>query len=579
MKRLLCITAIMAVLITVLSAPLFTTVDAAKEISSLAATSSSVSVEMHSANTAETTNNISFKMKITNTGSKSIDLSDLELRYYYTIDGAKDQSFWCDWASVGNSKITGRFVKMKSPKKNADYYLEIGFDSGAGSLAAKSSTEIQIRFSKEDWSNYKQSNDYSFNSSSSVYSRWNKVTAHLDGELIWGETPSGEAAPTPKPTNTPKGTATPTPAGTRLRVNIEEENGKKGDSLYVSVDFSNVPSQGIDNLSFDLDYDEDVLKFLSVKPGSIVNDSDYMYFNHDSKKGVIYLYYMNENSSSSNLIKKNGEFAQIRFEILNTSFKGLSKIEAGDDYEFEDKNLNNIRVTFSDGGIRVGQEATRKPTSTPKPTPKPAPVSSNYEHKKYLSGYPDGSFKPEKEITRAEAAVIFSTLLEISGHTYSGNNTGFSDVDNSHWALESIKWVTKEGLFRGYTDGTFRPNQIIKRGEFAAVIYNFLGMDGSTANRSFLDTKTHWAGNIIEELAELNYITGYSDGTFKPEEVIRRAECIVIINKALKRGPLNGASQTFTDVPKQHWAFRDIAEATMDHYFTTNKYGIEFIEN
>ena len=120
MKRLLCITAIMAVLITVLSAPLFTTVDAAKEISSLAATSSSVSVEMHSANTAETTNNISFKMKITNTGSKSIDLSDLELRYYYTIDGAKDQSFWCDWASVGNSKITGRFVKMKSPKKNAD---------------------------------------------------------------------------------------------------------------------------------------------------------------------------------------------------------------------------------------------------------------------------------------------------------------------------------------------------------------------------------------------------------------------------------------------------------------------------
>jgi mannan endo-1,4-beta-mannosidase len=124
-----------------------------------------------------------------NTGNTSINLSKVTLRYYYTEDGTQAQTFWCDWSTAGNDHVTGKFMKLAASKEGADHYLEIGFSSEAGTLAPNSSVEVQARFSKNDWSNYNQDDDYSFSPSSSSYADWEKVPAYLSGTLVWGQEP------------------------------------------------------------------------------------------------------------------------------------------------------------------------------------------------------------------------------------------------------------------------------------------------------------------------------------------------------------------------------------------------------
>lgn len=111
------------------------------------------------------------------------------MRYYYTIDGEKTQSFACDYSTAGTANVTGTFVKMSTAKTNADYYFECGFTSAAGSVSAGGSVEVQIRFYKSDWSNYSQTNDYSFNSTASAYADWTKTTGYVSGVLNWGVEP------------------------------------------------------------------------------------------------------------------------------------------------------------------------------------------------------------------------------------------------------------------------------------------------------------------------------------------------------------------------------------------------------
>ncbi|MEO3946241.1 glycosyl hydrolase [Gorillibacterium sp. CAU 1737] len=148
-----------------------------------------LTVQAFNGNTSASTNGISPKFKVVNSGTTAIQLSDVKIRYYYTIDGDSTQSFWSDWASVGSANVTSKFVKLATPVNGADYYLEIGFTSAAGTLNAGQSAEVQARFSKSDWSNYTQTNDYSFLASGNQYANHNKVTGYLNGQLKWGIEP------------------------------------------------------------------------------------------------------------------------------------------------------------------------------------------------------------------------------------------------------------------------------------------------------------------------------------------------------------------------------------------------------
>jgi len=151
--------------------------------------SKKVLVQYKNSNAADSSNNISPILKIVNNSNSSINLKDVKIRYYYTVDGEKPQTFWCDWCSVGTSNVTGSFKKLSEAKDGADYYLEVSFTSDAGILKQGESVDIQSRFAKNDWSNYSQSNDYSFISSASEYANNDKITVYISGKLVSGNEP------------------------------------------------------------------------------------------------------------------------------------------------------------------------------------------------------------------------------------------------------------------------------------------------------------------------------------------------------------------------------------------------------
>nr|WP_324603658.1 glycosyl hydrolase [Paenibacillus curdlanolyticus] len=149
----------------------------------------SFKIQMYSGNTTASSNTIAPRIKIVNTGTSTLDLSKVKLRYYYTIDANKPQAFWYDWASAGSSNLTGAFVAMTTPKTGADTYFEIGFTNASGSLAPGASSEIQLRIARTDWTNYTQTGDYSFSPTGSSYVDWTKMSGYANNTLQWGIEP------------------------------------------------------------------------------------------------------------------------------------------------------------------------------------------------------------------------------------------------------------------------------------------------------------------------------------------------------------------------------------------------------
>jgi hypothetical protein len=151
--------------------------------------SGSIKVQFYNQSTAATTNQLYLNIKVVNTGSSAVALSNVKVRYYYTINGAQTQNFYCDYAPVGSSNLTSTFVTMGAPKTGADTYVEVGFTSGAGSLAAGGNTTVQARVAKSNWTNYTQTDDYSFNSTGTTFVDWTKVAGYVSGALQWGVEP------------------------------------------------------------------------------------------------------------------------------------------------------------------------------------------------------------------------------------------------------------------------------------------------------------------------------------------------------------------------------------------------------
>lgn len=138
------------------------------------------------------TNQVMPQLELFNTGRSSVNLSEVTVRYWYTLDPMQAQSYWCDYAAVGCANISGSFVSLSSQRTKANTYLEIRFASGAGDLAAGANTgEIQSRFNKNDWSDYEQAYDYSYEGSATIFTLSTRVTVYYKGALIWGSEPAG----------------------------------------------------------------------------------------------------------------------------------------------------------------------------------------------------------------------------------------------------------------------------------------------------------------------------------------------------------------------------------------------------
>ncbi|WP_182303683.1 S-layer homology domain-containing protein [Cohnella cholangitidis] len=195
------------------------------------------------------------------------------------------------------------------------------------------------------------------------------------------------------------------------------------------------------------------------------------------------------------------------------------------------------------------------------------------EHIRYILGHPDGEFKTKNTLSRAELAAIIARLTN-GGHTT--EKAQYSDVPSKHWASGYIRIVTDNGIFTGFNDGTFRPNAPITREELAVVMARFLKLDGSNPiNAHFADVKGRWSAAAIEALYRNGMVKGYQDGSFKPGNSIIRSEAVTLINKMLFRGPLVNVEPTFPDVSKSHWAFGQVEEASHSHKAIRNRDGSE----
>lgn len=185
-----------------------TNVIAATKSKSTGNTSTSIKVQFYNGSLSSTDNTIYPNFRIYNNGKSTISLSSITVRYYYTIDIDKVQNFQSYRSSVDTKYVTGTFHKLNTPLDKADYYLEIGFNKKAGNLASGSYVDVQSRISMYDMSYYVQTNDYSFNNSSTSYIDWTKTTGYINGTLIWGTEPLPTA---PTSTPTPIKTYIPTP--------------------------------------------------------------------------------------------------------------------------------------------------------------------------------------------------------------------------------------------------------------------------------------------------------------------------------------------------------------------------------
>ena len=211
-------------------------------------------------------------------------------------------------------------------------------------------------------------------------------------------------------------------------------------------------------------------------------------------------------------------------------------------------------------------------------TIKSGPQLNRDDHVAYIMGYPDGTVQPEGEITRAEACTIFFRLLTDSSRDYYFSKTNdYTDVNAGDWFNNAISTLSNAGIVTGYNDGTFRPNQPITRGEMAKIIANFANLNKGT--KSFTDLSGHWSKTYVELAAGNGWIAGYPDGSFRPDQKITRAETVTMINRVLERVPAKelrllsrSIMLTFPDNNPGDWYYIAIQEASNSHEYQRSVY-------
>ena len=229
------------------------------------------------------------------------------------------------------------------------------------------------------------------------------------------------------------------------------------------------------------------------------------------------------------------------------------------DQELTDK-ITKIKMT-SDKTVYAGWKATDVPN-----------YLNNDNHFAYIVGYEDGTVRPNANISRAEVAAIFFRLLkdDVRDDNLTANSV-FTDVALGKWYNKSISTMAKIGIVKGRTANTFVPNAAITRAEFAAICSRF-DRSNVEIKSDFNDISGHWAEKEIRRAASLGWIQGYTDGSFKPDQNITRAEAASMINRMLHRLPetvedlLDGMIQ-WPDNQPSDWYYINMQEATNSHDF------------
>lgn len=220
-----------------------------------------------------------------------------------------------------------------------------------------------------------------------------------------------------------------------------------------------------------------------------------------------------------------------------------------------------------------------KPDET-KPTLAPIPEMLNGEdHYAYLLGYEDGTVRPNGSISRAEVATVLFRLLKDDVRTQNlTKDNAYSDVPDTAWYSTAVSTLSKMGVISGYPDGTFRPNAPITRAEFAAMIARF-DETAKSADTPFTDISGHWAENAIGKAYGNGWVEGSSKTVFCPESNLTRAETATLLNRVLHRLPekesdLLANQIAWPDNPETFWGYLTIQEATNSHEYERKADGV-----
>lgn len=230
-------------------------------------------------------------------------------------------------------------------------------------------------------------------------------------------------------------------------------------------------------------------------------------------------------------------------------------------------NNNDSKGSGMIAGSQLNPRATKAPTPPPYVTPAPTPVPAKVteEMRPYISGYEDGGktvFSPEKSVKRSEITKMLA-LLDDNFDASKDYKSNFKDLDPKLWHYRYMNYAAEQGYISGYDDGTSRPETMITRAEFAVIMIRFMGINPKGVENHFTDLKGYdWCSDAINKLYELGVVGGYDKNEYRPAKPLTRSEAVAIINRLTGRRMTDELKKSlknpFTDVSDKYWGYNDI---------------------
>ena len=261
-----------------------------------------------------------------------------------------------------------------------------------------------------------------------------------------------------------------------------------------------------------------------------------------------------------------------------TMYPSVETREFKNDEAYETQDTSNVANPLTHAVIHLYTKEEYVPEQPTTDYLIPGLWLNTNDHYSYLIGYSDGTVRPNGKITRAEVATSFFRLLDDDTRAkYWSSKNDFSDVSADKWYNNAVSTLSNMGVIGGYADGTFRPDAPISRAEFAKIAVSFTQNNGSAVYNYFTDVKTtDWFAPYVTAAKDAGLIEGYSDGSFKPESKITRAEACAIVNRTLGRKPSKAHMKIsdridWPDVQTTDWFYEAIMEATNSHTYQMGK--------